>query len=318
VRSSWTPPPRCPQAHSDRFQRSEGIGERRSFPHSAPPLGRRLACVAIHFHRPGSRRHVRAHSGGAQLEGPVVLGTIAKAARVLDLFTKERADWGISEVAEAMGVPRSSAHRLLSSLADTGLLRSYRGRYWVGWRVLALSQTRQSHEELESQAAEPVRLLVDRLGETVHLAILQGSQVLCVKRVVGHQILSVAGPRAEDRIGLRGSAIGKALLAQKTPSEARQLIPTEGHEREETPLTPRTGSYHKQNTQGDLLPAYALDDEGTMDGVCCVAAPIADESGIVFAAVGVAVPKVRFSGRRDEIVSAVIAAAQEITNRIGA
>jgi DNA-binding IclR family transcriptional regulator len=53
-----------------------------------------------------------------------MLQTIQKIGPVLDLFTVERPEWGVSEVAGAISVPRSSAHALLSSLVEIGLLQS--------------------------------------------------------------------------------------------------------------------------------------------------------------------------------------------------
>jgi len=69
-----------------------------------------------------------------------VLGTVGKASRVLDLFTREAPEWGVTEAALALEVPRSSAHDLLDTLAQTGLLRRVEGnRYRLGLKLLTLS-----------------------------------------------------------------------------------------------------------------------------------------------------------------------------------
>ena len=71
-----------------------------------------------------------------------MLGTVGKASRVLDLFTSEDPEWGVTDTALALKVPRSSAHDLLDTLTQTGLLRRVTGnRYRLGLKLLTLSNT---------------------------------------------------------------------------------------------------------------------------------------------------------------------------------
>ena len=82
-----------------------------------------------------------------------MLRTVSKIGPVLDLFTVEHPEWGVSEAAEALGVPKSSAHALLSTLADVGLLAATSHiRYRLGWRVLALGETLRATLDLRSAA----------------------------------------------------------------------------------------------------------------------------------------------------------------------
>ena len=102
------------------------------------------------------------------------LQTVQKIGPVLDLFTVERPEWGVSEVAGELGVPRSSAHALLASLVDIGLLQCRaRGRYRIGWRVVELNQALQGTVDVKSCAAPILQALSEKLGETTHLAVLE-------------------------------------------------------------------------------------------------------------------------------------------------
>src|ERR1700685_4045418 len=102
-----------------------------------------------------------------------MLGTVGKASRVLDLFTTERPEWGVTETADALGIPRSSAHDLLATLADTGLLRPAEcNRYRLGWKLLTLSSTMLDTSDVRTHARPVMRQLVKKLGATTHLAIL--------------------------------------------------------------------------------------------------------------------------------------------------
>lgn len=88
------------------------------------------------------------------------LQTVQKIGPVLDLFTVRRPEWGVTEVAAEIGVPRSSAHALLASLVDIGLLQCRsRGRYRIGWRVVELNQTLQGTVDVRTVAAPALAAL---------------------------------------------------------------------------------------------------------------------------------------------------------------
>src|SRR4051794_17520095 len=74
------------------------------------------------------------------MRGAGMLGTVARAGEVLDLFTVEAPEWGPTAVAERVGVSKSQAHELLATLAGIGLLPRCEttGRYQLGWRVASL------------------------------------------------------------------------------------------------------------------------------------------------------------------------------------
>ena len=68
---------------------------------------------------------------------------IEKVTQILDLFSLERSEWGVGEVAKALELPKSTTSELMSSLADQRLLShtAVQGRYRLGWRLFELSQT---------------------------------------------------------------------------------------------------------------------------------------------------------------------------------
>ena len=113
------------------------------------------------------------------------LQTVQKIGPVLDLFTVARPEWGASEVAAAIDVPRSSAHALLSSLVETGLLQlRSRGRYRIGWRVVELGQTLKGTVDVRSCASPILQDLAHKYGETTHLAVMERYRVLYVDKVL--------------------------------------------------------------------------------------------------------------------------------------
>jgi DNA-binding IclR family transcriptional regulator len=80
--------------------------------------------------------------------------TMKKTMQVLDLFSLQRPEWGVSEAAKVLGFPKSTTSELMSALADQRLLcRSTKGKYRLGWRLFELSQTLLDTTEFRSGPA---------------------------------------------------------------------------------------------------------------------------------------------------------------------
>ena len=244
------------------------------------------------------------------------LQTVQKIGPVLDLFTVQRPEWGVSEVAAAIDVPRSSAHALLSSLVDTGLLQCRnRGRYRLGWRIVELGETLRSTVDVRSCAVPVLEGLVDSCGETTHLAIMERWNVLYVDKVIGTHNITVQGARVGARLDAHCTAVGKVLLAQLDESELQRYL-TARPLRRLTPSTttsPRALADALDMTRSSGL---AVDMGETVSEVHCVAAPVRDDMGSVVAAVSISVPATRFASRRTQLERAVVAAANKITRSI--
>lgn len=247
-----------------------------------------------------------------------MLQTVQKIGPLLDLFTIEHPEWGVSEVAEAIGVPRSSAHALLSSLVETGLLQCRtRGRYRIGWRIVELSETLRGSLDVRS-AAEPVlQDLVQRYGETSHLAVMERHKVLYVDKVIGNRVINVVGARVGAQLDAHCSAVGKMLLAHRDLEEVRRFV-LDKPLRRLTPSTITNPKALEQELVGVRNGGCAFDSGEAVTEVHCVAAPVRDEMGSVVAAVSMTVPATRFAPARNEFRRAVIAAGAEISRRITA
>src|SRR5260370_11878453 len=122
-----------------------------------------------------------------------MLQTVQKAAEVLNLFSIERSEWGISELAKVLSFPKSSTSALVSTMAEQGLLRrTSTGRYKLGWQVMALSQVLLSTTDFRIEARPIMESLIARFGETVHLATLESGQVIYVDKLQGTRAIQVS------------------------------------------------------------------------------------------------------------------------------
>lgn len=245
-----------------------------------------------------------------------MLQTIRKIGPVLDLFTVDCADWGVTEVAAALEIPRSSAHALLSSLVETGLLRSRgRGRYQIGWRVVELGATLRGTLDVRGLAQPVLRELARRSGETAHLAVWDRGCGLYVDRIVGDHPASVIGMRAGVRFEPHCCAAGKAMLAFGDPAEMRRWLTT-------APLRPVTANTITDRAvlAGQLRTAQlvgcAVDAGEAVTEVHSIAAPVRDDCGALVATTSLMAPANRFLPRNAELKRAVTAAAADLSARL--
>ncbi|WP_235022362.1 IclR family transcriptional regulator [Amycolatopsis alkalitolerans] len=214
------------------------------------------------------------------------------------------------------GLPRSSSHTLLASLTQIGLLQCRaRGRYRIGWRVVELGEALRGTIDVRSCAAPILDRLVERYGETAHLAVMDRWRVLYVDKVVGTHNLSVHGARVGTRPDAHCTAVGKVLLARCGEIELRRYLAGRGLKR-------YTGA--TITSPAELLAAlervrsagFALDLGEAVSDVRCVAAPVRDDLGTVVAALSMSVPVSRFGPAQSEYAGVVVAAAHEVSRAI--
>lgn len=244
------------------------------------------------------------------------LQTIQKIGPILDLFTVERPEWGVREVAATVGVPRSSAHQVMASLVETGLLQCRaRGRYRIGWRVVELSEALRGTVDVRSCAGPHLDRLVEAYGETTHLAVMERGRVLYVDKVLGTHNISVQGAKVGSRLEAHCTAVGKVLLARLEDTELSRMIDTGSLRRlSATTITDPIALWSDLRQVRTV--GYAVDLGETLTEVHCVAAPVRDEMGSVVAALSISVPSTRFRIRRAELTRAVVDAARSTSRTL--
>lgn len=242
--------------------------------------------------------------------------TVRKIGPIIDLFTAEHPEHGVRDVAAALDIPRSTAHTLLASLVDIGLLRrEERGRYRIGWRPLELAVALRATSPVQAAAAPVVEDLVEMVGETVQVAVLQRWRALQIDALPGRYPVAVACTPVGEAVDAHCTALGKVLLAHCDPAAVRAHLVAHPPVRytHTSTVDPVVVARELVETRRS---GFAVEDEEHEIGVCGTAAPIQDDAGLVVAAIGVAVPTDRFAARRNELVKAVIAGAADVSARL--
>ncbi|GBD42153.1 Transcriptional regulator KdgR [bacterium HR39] len=239
--------------------------------------------------------------------------SLEKTSRVLDLFTPERPEWSITEVARAIGIAKSSAFGLLNSLAEVGILqRSGRGRFRIGWRVASLARVLLDTEPVVRIASAHMDRLVRQYGETVHLATLQRGRVVYLDKREGTHAVRVAITNVGAELPPHGSGVGKVLLAHAPKHEVELVLERYGLPK----LTERTitdrDTFLKELERVRAL-GYAYDLGETIDDLCCVAAPIFNHAGVNVAAISFSVPAYRFQRQQAAYRNVILETARRIS-----
>ena len=220
-----------------------------------------------------------------------MLGTIARAASVLELFVGESDDWGVTEVATHLGLPKSNAHDILSSLAHAGLLqRTEAGRYRLGWRLMTLTGTLVRNQGLHRCSVETVRELASSLAATVAVAVWDGEHVVRIARA-GARHVGLVTADVGERVALATSAEGQVLLCCGDERDALRDPAGRPSRPQETPDLGLRGEQIR-------LAGAAEDVDGTWPGLSSVAVPVWSAAGDVMVAVSITVPTSRFHAER--------------------
>src|SRR5687767_3250497 len=149
------------------------------------------------------------------------LSSVANAMRLLKAFTDEDYELGASELAKRLALAKSTVFRLASTLVTERILEQNTrdGRYRLGLVVFELGSLVRRKMDVSAEARPALRALMEKTGETAHLAVLDHRSAIYTNRVESRQAIRTAyglGTRAP----LHCTALGKALLA----FQAKELI----------------------------------------------------------------------------------------------
>lgn len=244
--------------------------------------------------------------------------SVRHALRLLCAFDTAESELGVSELARRLGLSKSTVHRLLATLRDEGFVEQNpaTARYGLGLRLLELGTQAANRLQLHESATAFLEDLHAKTGETAHVAVRDGRDVIYVQRREGPRTL-----RLFDVVGRRNHAhctsTGKVLLAALS---ARQLSAVLDGVELETHTEHTITDLEQLRAELDWVRqrGYALNINETERGVASVAAPIRGADARVVAAISVAGPAERFRGApARELAAATIEAARGISERLG-
>ncbi|MEU5901046.1 MULTISPECIES: IclR family transcriptional regulator [Streptomyces] len=242
--------------------------------------------------------------------------SVDRAVSVLEILARH-GEAGVTEIADELGVHKSTAFRLLGVLENRGLVGQAkdRGKYFLGAGILRLAGAAAVRMDISQEGGPVCRELADELGETVNIAVLDDDAAVNIMQARGP-----ASVTAQNWLGrrtpLHATSSGKVLLAH---------LPTTLREGLMARTLPRLTEHTVTGTaalRGELEAVveqgFAVAVEELEVGLAAVAAPVRAHDGKVIGALSASGPVYRLTeDRLTELGKRTVAAAVELSRRMG-
>lgn len=244
---------------------------------------------------------------------------VTRALDVLELFLQGDGTLSAPEVTRKLQLPRTTVHELLTTLAARSYLvmvPEQPGRYRLGVRTYQLGSRYAEQLDLAAEGQQVAREVAETCGETVHVAILEDTEVIYIAKVDStHAVRMVSA--AGRKLPAHCTSVGKLLLAALPEQELDARL--DGRE-----LTAMTANSLTDPAELRAVLAVvrkrgiAVEHRESNPDVSCVAAPVRDRSGRVVAALSISVPVIRWSDEREEeLVRLAAGGADALSARLG-
>lgn len=217
----------------------------------------------------------------------VIIQSVDRAVQIIDFFTGEQAELGITEIAERIGLGKSTVYGLVNTLLKAGYLEqnAENKKYRLGLKLFELGSIVQNRMDIREVARPYLEILSKTFNMTVHMGIYRDWEMVYIDKVDGPNtriVYSQVGKRAP----MYCTGIGKAVLANMSPADIQYILRMQPLEAltEHTLTEPEKilAELEKIRTRG-----YSVDDEGVELGLRCVAVPIYDYHKKPIAAVSI-------------------------------
>ncbi len=200
--------------------------------------------------------------------------SVKKAFKILSAVSDASNGLGISELSKQLKIGKSTVHGITSAMEELGVLvrDPLHKRYSVGYTLLELGRRAHTRIKLRDVARIPIERLMEKVGETVFLGIMNGDHITILDVVESHHEMKITSPPG-TRLPLFAGAAGRALLSQLEEEKAKEIIQKKGLVR----YTSKTVTDHRQflrEIEKVKEQGYAMDDEEYIAGVRAVAAPL--------------------------------------------
>jgi IclR family transcriptional regulator, KDG regulon repressor len=246
-----------------------------------------------------------------------MLTSVRNAARLLRAFSRAGQELGITELSRQLGLGKSTVHRMVTTLVAERLLErgSTPGRYRLGLVLYELGSNVTEHVDLHQAALPVLTTLRHETGEMVHVAVLDGLEVVYVERLESHNLLPIFR-QVGHRLPAHTTSSGKILLAALPLAELNHRL-EDWRPRAVTPWTITDKARLLAELSTVAKRGWAQNNEEGHLGIASVGAPIRGRDGQVMAAVSVVGDSARMRAMMRRATALVVESARVISRRLG-
>lgn len=241
--------------------------------------------------------------------------SFSRSMDVLQMIADADGALSRAELVSASGLTRPTVYRIIAALEAERLIEATRdNRYRLGGRLISLARKALSQNDVRRVAEPELARLRDATGETVHLAIRSGDELVYIDKIE-----SLAAVRMTSTIGTRirfhASGVGKAYLSGMSADDANALI----NRLELTRITEFTTADRGQLQRivdAARRDGFVCDDQENEIGIVCFGAPVLEAAGQPVASVSVSVPLYRLE-EAEKYTRPLMRAVAEISRNLG-
>lgn len=226
-----------------------------------------------------------------QNDGLPKVKSLAKALHLLECFTTQEPEWGVTELAEKLNMAKSNAHSIISTFEQMGYITQLPNKkYTLGFRMLEYAFTINQNLGYPKAVYDLVMKTANLTGQIVYFGVPYGKKVLYLyvahpmERLKDYPYREILGETAP----LCGTGIGRAILAHLPEEEWLDKISDEI-----IPLTPNTMTDRRvilEELRCTRNRGYAVDNEERELGLRCVGVPVFSASGQLVAGISTSGP----------------------------
>lgn len=239
--------------------------------------------------------------------------SLGRADAILSAFDELHPTMSLTGITTRTGLPKTTVHRAIEKMLELGWLEHDGDRYSIGSRLFEMASLNRLRMTLRERALPHLEHLYEATHETVHLAVLDGHQVLYVEKISGHGPVTEVS-RVGGRLPAHCTGVGKVLLAFGPPELTAAALDDGLVGR--TPATITAPERLRAELDQVRRTGLAFDHEECEPGVACVAAPILGPGDVCVSAVSITGPAARL--RLERLAPAVRTTALAIAHALRA
>lgn len=238
-----------------------------------------------------------------QKEKGNIIQSVDRAIDIIEFMSHGKKEYGVSEIAKELNLHKSTAFGLISTLENRGLVSQNpeNSKYRLGLRLFELGKSVYEGMDLKDIAQPFLKHLVEKFNETVHLVVCDKGEVVYIDKIESLRTIRIIS-KVGARLPMYCTGVGKAMLAFMSEEYIKKYL----EEKELKPYTANTiTDAQKLKSELEIIKkrGYALDLEEIEEGLKCIAVPIIDKNGKVFAAISVSGASARIN---DEIINRIV------------
>lgn len=241
--------------------------------------------------------------------------TLQRGLSILELLSEHPDGLELHEIADALTLPKSSAHNLMQTLLCARYVRlTPAGRYQLTLKTFEVGAAVVQHTDVTQVLRQYMQQAFAECNETMHCGVLSGREVLYIDKIESTQSIRMAS-HVGIRMPLYATAMGKAFLAEMSDDAVRALYA----DQPPTALTAHTIT-HVDELLAQLRVirgrGWAMEDQENADNVSCVGVAIADRDGRPAYALSISAPSFRMTEERAEACAALLLRAKRRIQRV--